>query len=835
MLDFYWPKKDVGEPVPHILGLTASPVMGSNLDGLETLESILDATCKSPRIQRTDLSLHVKLPTMVPILFNENGFIPNNLNDSRNMASLMTVFSNLNIHDDPEIIRLRTMNTDISRRRLERALMTRKTFIQSQMSSFVKTSREIKSRLGVWAADAYVSQVTSSFIRSTDSKDPRFLDWEDAEKRYLANALRSLELSSPAIPVLPAQESVSDKVRVLIRFLESCQEGTIGIMFVKERATAYMLYRLLYGYPDVCNRFSLGITVGASKRPAGKRDILDFSHHMSQSNTLEKFRSGDFNLLIATSVLEEGIDVPQCNLVVCFDEPTNLKSFIQRRGRARLRESKLVLLLERSAKNRMAEWERLEREMKLLYEKEERAVRKLAKFDELEMDQSQRQKFRVSSTGALLDMDSAKGHLECFCSRLSSHSHVQMRPEYIIREQSKESGTDDPPLLRATVILPVSLDSTLRIHESRSSWHSEKNATKDAAFEAYLALYRAGLVNDHLLPLSVTETSRYMGKQESIIDVREQFNPWPGIALAWQNREMIQQRVLTLKDEAGLEKCQIKMLIPTNLHDMNPILVYWDNLHEWKIEIGPAVAIQHSGLPQDDTFALLSHTYGHRWNVEQLRHVVLFKAIDLEISPLLQGNLLTIPHGRVDDPAGLIRDVQNGGHPYLFQSWLSTKPLQQSIQKPHKDYENFLPDQPFVALKKWSPRSDFLHPVQSSATDRREVEYFRVLPQSRLATDPLPIAIPQFGLLIPCLLHKIQVQLVVAELCATVLSGVEILDFDLVRTALSAPMAREEDDYQKLEFLGDSVLKFFVSIYAVSKCKKSNLYSFLLLSLNMRR
>jgi len=823
MQDFYWPKKIAGEPVPHILGLTASPVMGSNLHGLETLESILDATCKSPRIQKLDLSLHVKLPIMVQIPFNGNGRIANNLNDSRNIASLMAVFSNLNIHDDPEIIRLQTMNTDASRRRLERAFMAKKTFVQDQMRSFIRTSREIKSLLGAWAADTYVSQVTSSFIQSTDSKDPRFLDWEDSEKRYLANALRSLELSSHTIRVLPGQESISDKARVLIQFLESCQEGTIGIVFVKERATAHMLYRLLCEYPDACNQFCMGISVGASKRPIGKRDIHEFSHHDSQSKALEKFRSGEINLLIATSVLEEGIDVPQCNLVICFDEPANLKSFVQRRGRARLRESKLVMLLEKSAKNRMAEWERLEREMKLLYEEEERTVQKLAKYDEVEREQSQRRKFTVTSTGALLDIDSAKSHLERFCSRLSSHSHVKMRPEYIIREESEESGTNEPPLLRATVILPANLDPTLRIHESESYWHCEKRATKDAAFEAYLALYRAGLVNDHLLPLSFAETSKYVGKQDSIIEVREQFNPWTRIARAWQNGERIQRRVLTLKDEAGMKKCQIEMLIPTNLENMNPVLVYWDNLHQWEIEIGSATAIQNSVLPQDDTITLLSHSYGHRWSIEQLRHVVLFKALDLEIRSLIQGNLLPIPRGRIGDPVGLLRDLQNPGYPYLFHSWLSTKPLQQSIQKPHKDYESFLPDQPFVALKKLSFRSDFLHPVQSWATDRQEVEYFTVLPQSRLAIDPLPIAISQFGLLIPCLLHKIQVQLVVAELCATVLSEVEILDFELVRTAISAPVAREQDDYQKLEFLGDSVLKFLVSIFAASKCKQSNL------------
>jgi dsRNA-specific ribonuclease len=184
------------------------------------------------------------------------------------------------------------------------------------------------------------------------------------------------------------------------------------------------------------------------------------------------------------------------------------------------------------------------------------------------------------------------------------------------------------------------------------------------------------------------------------------------------------------------------------------------------------------------------------------------------------------------EPIGLLRDVQDRGHPYLFQKWLSTKPQQQSIQKPDKDYETFPGDQPFVALKRWSIRSDFLHPVQGSATDRGGTEYFKVLPQTRLTMDPLPMAISQFGLLIPSLLHQVQVQLVVAELCATVLSEVEISDLELVRTAISTPVAREQDNYQKLEFLGDSVLKFLVSTFAASKCKQPYHLVFLLISLD---
>eukprot|EP00842_Homolaphlyctis_polyrhiza_P006927 jgi/Hompol1/823/HPOL_005436-RA len=54
-----------------------------------------------------------------------------------------------------------------------------------------------------------------------------------------------------------------------------------------------------------------------------------------QQTTFEKFRSGQLNILIVTSVAEEGLDIPDCRLVVAFDLFRNQTGYVQSRGRAR--------------------------------------------------------------------------------------------------------------------------------------------------------------------------------------------------------------------------------------------------------------------------------------------------------------------------------------------------------------------------------------------------------------------------------------------------------------------------------------------------------------------
>lgn len=65
-----------------------------------------------------------------------------------------------------------------------------------------------------------------------------------------------------------------------------------------------------------------------------------------QRKIVKLFQKGKVNLLICTSVAEEGLDITQCSLVVRFDLPLTEAAYIQSRGRARKPESMYVMFHE---------------------------------------------------------------------------------------------------------------------------------------------------------------------------------------------------------------------------------------------------------------------------------------------------------------------------------------------------------------------------------------------------------------------------------------------------------------------------------------------------------
>ena len=65
---------------------------------------------------------------------------------------------------------------------------------------------------------------------------------------------------------------------------------------------------------------------------------------MEQREILEKFRQGQCKILVSTSVGEEGLDFPDCNISIRYNHETNEISMVQASGRARAKESESLLI-----------------------------------------------------------------------------------------------------------------------------------------------------------------------------------------------------------------------------------------------------------------------------------------------------------------------------------------------------------------------------------------------------------------------------------------------------------------------------------------------------------
>ncbi len=72
---------------------------------------------------------------------------------------------------------------------------------------------------------------------------------------------------------------------------------------------------------------------------------------------MQRFRDGDFQVLIATRVGEEGLDIAEVNQVIFYDNVPSSIRFVQRRGRTGRKDTgKLVVLIAKNTIDETYYW-----------------------------------------------------------------------------------------------------------------------------------------------------------------------------------------------------------------------------------------------------------------------------------------------------------------------------------------------------------------------------------------------------------------------------------------------------------------------------------------------
>jgi Fanconi anemia group M protein len=108
------------------------------------------------------------------------------------------------------------------------------------------------------------------------------------------------------------------------------------LVFANIRSTAEVLVERLKE-----RGYRAALFVGKAEGKGGPRMTQE-----EQMRVLKAFREGAYNVLVATSIGEEGLDIPECGLVVFYEPAVSGIRYIQRRGRTGRRlPGKVVILV----------------------------------------------------------------------------------------------------------------------------------------------------------------------------------------------------------------------------------------------------------------------------------------------------------------------------------------------------------------------------------------------------------------------------------------------------------------------------------------------------------
>jgi len=344
------------------------------------IESNLDSISVTPRVNRHEMFRYVHRPTLLRVEFNPCSDPGDAKGTSIALSCLKDICRSKNISFGPTTPKFGQLLHMLPKQ-------CKGSPVENQLSKFCTKAIHIYNELGKWASDYFILESISVLAKRDDAGvDPfRQIEERDSLLRILDNGpLRVLRQKEDFTGTF----ALSNKVENLISFLH-CQDfkKCSGILFVQQRAVVSVLCKLLSTHPKIKGRFQCATFVGMSNNARKKYGMTELLDLKAQCEILAGFRTREKNLIIATDVLEEGIDITACNLVFCFDPPANVKSFIQRRGRARQEKSQFAIMFPKGeGVSKIELWRSLEANLIETYQTEQRKIHALKALEDNDFD-----------------------------------------------------------------------------------------------------------------------------------------------------------------------------------------------------------------------------------------------------------------------------------------------------------------------------------------------------------------------------------------------------------------------------------------------------------------
>jgi endoribonuclease Dicer len=207
-----------------------------------------------------------------------------------------------------------------------------------------------------------------------------------------------------------------------------------------------------------------------------------------------KFKRGQYNCLFSTSVGEEGLDIPDCNIIIRFDLFNSVIQYIQSRGRARHEDSKYIIMTEAGNSSQIRQLAQTHQDHHILQRfcaamPEDRKIVGYDSQGAIMQKEFYQKQYVIQRTGATLNFSMAMGLLGDFVGSLPHSSEYAPRAEYLITTQGKD------------FVCEVMLPATSPIQAFFGPPQRTKLAARTAAaFGMCVELINKKYIDEHLRP-----------------------------------------------------------------------------------------------------------------------------------------------------------------------------------------------------------------------------------------------------------------------------------------------------------------------------------------------
>ncbi|CAD6889704.1 unnamed protein product [Tilletia caries] len=587
------------------------------------------------------------------------------------------------------------------------------------------------------------------------------------------------------------EERVSPKVARLVRLLLdifAASEDRRGIIFAKEKATVHALAAYISSNPSLTH-----ISVEALVGHTGPQGL----GWKSQESVLRNFRRGDTHLLIATSVVEEGLDVPACNFVIRFDLPETAIQTIQSRGRARERGSTIYMMCEggsvRDAKL-IEHCRGMEQDMKdwLQGLTEDRLVSDVWSDGQAEFVPNWTETINSEETGAKIEHKDAMSLLNWYVQALPKDEYTPAS----IAISLEEDETGPNSVLRCTLQMPAKS----KLREVRSEWQlSKKAARQEAAFNACKQLFKIRELDNRLLPRKperiASEVIEVKDDEGEVRLLKRHNLPRPVAKLFATEQTAIETRTFRITmipfdsiDTAAIQGLESVpgpthgswMILPLDQQVKNggeeeEVVVQWEQVAMLTAQSSPVFrSASHAESLGDDVSLCEIPDFSKPPSA-------LYRIRD-DLTPSSLGPRGT-RQGRLGETFQQFYERVSGNRVDGGGPMLETRTMPR--------LQNFTTA---GALRALSKSLTFLIPAVSYV-------------------HPVPSSVYRAAILLPSVLDRLNAMCLARECQLEVLKDIKV-PHEALLAALTAPSAGLSFSYQKFEFIGDSVLKLVATCHA---------------------